>query len=45
MDNGPRVRRRWLWLGGIAALAVLVLVVLPAGYVSVAEQRNVFCTS
>jgi hypothetical protein len=37
---------RWGWRWGVAALVILVvLVLLPAASVSVAEERNSFCTS
>jgi hypothetical protein len=38
------IRRRWQW-GIVALLTGLAVVALPAGFVSIAEERNVFCAS
>ena len=39
-----RTGRLIVW-GGVALAVLAVLAILPAGYVSVVEERNVFCTS
>jgi len=42
-NDSKQVRRSRLW--GASVLLIVALAVLPAGYVSVAEERDVFCTA